>query len=531
MNKVPATIEKLNLDDSLHLLFPAESIEWLNKKPDQYINFKWISLHPEQLEKGDLLLLKATNIRTKTIKSAISAGAVAILILGPHKINIQISEEIPIINITNYEDIRDVQREFIKLLTNKNATLNERKLQIQNQLTKLAAEGEMLDGIARAMVDIASHGILIHDKRLNILSSVPSPDLREAWTDIALLFSQQENLPARLQDRQQAGETNFEILQDITGGLSRIIVPIIVGNVARGYLSVIGMEGTLDTLDTLVAEEGSRTCAIIMSRTKAVRETEKKLQSDLLSALLQDDLSPRDASLWVEAIGLDQSQAHAALQFVWDSATPPSRRRLETLISGAVIELDAKVILHPAGESVVCFCQNPIEDNKASLAVKLGKKVIELAQIEYTDIKVRCGIGSPVKDINKWHISFKEAGLALEMATKLKEQKPYYYPDLSVYRLLLLLENNPELNYFIKDVLGSLLTEHKKDNLIETLEAYFKNNANLSKTAKALFIHRNTLAYRINKIKTITGMDLYNPETALAVNLALKIYRISPNID
>ncbi|MBT4003773.1 MAG: hypothetical protein HOF10_10730, partial [Chloroflexi bacterium] len=280
MNKSTPIFEDLILNDSLNLLFPAEAILWLNKKPESDIKFKWVSLHPEQLENGDLLLLKATNLRTKTIKSAISSGAVGILIFGPHKINIQIPENMPIVNIKSNENIRDVQREFTKLLTNKNASLNERKLQIQNQLTKLAAEGEMIDGIAKAMVDISRHGIIIHDKRLNIISSIPSPDLQQAWSDITVLFSQQENLPSPLHDRQQAGENDFEILQDITGGLSRIIVPINVGNVARGYLSVVGMEGTLDTLDHLVAEEGARTCAIIMSRTKAVRETEKKLQSD-----------------------------------------------------------------------------------------------------------------------------------------------------------------------------------------------------------------------------------------------------------
>lgn len=523
--------ESLNLSDSLHLIFSAEVITWLTIKPKKTIYFNWVSLHPDQIEKGDLLLIDATNLRTKIIKRAISAGAAAILLFGPHKINVQLNNALPIISLDGSKNIRDVQREFIKLLTNKNASLNEHKLQIQNQLTKLAAEGVKLEGIARAMVDISRHGILIHDKRLNIISSISSPDLQQIWIDIALLFSQFENLPEPLQDRQQAGQKNFEILQTVSGGISRIIVPIIVGNVARGYLSVIGMEGTLDTLDYIVAEEGARTCAIIMSRTKAVRETEKKLQSDLLSALLQDDLSPRDARLWVEAIGLDQSQAHSAMQFSWDSPTPPSRRRLETLINGAVIELGTKIILHPAGETVVCFCQIPVQDHEAKLALDLGKKVIELSRNENINANVRCGIGAPVKKINKWHKTFKEAGLALEMGTRLKENKPYYYPDLSVYRLLLLLENHPEMEYFMKDVLGRILSDQRQDNLIETLDTYFENNANLSKTAKALFIHRNTLTYRMEKISELTGIDLNNPETRFAVQLALKIYRMLPKTD
>jgi len=115
------------------------------------------------------------------------------------------------------------------------------------------------------------------------------------------------------------------------------------------------------------------------------------------------------------------------------------------------------------------------------------------------------------------------------MATRLKENKPLYYPDLSVYRLLLLLETNPELKAFQEDTLGALLLHEKKNEFIRTLEAFFKQKGNLSQTAEVLFIHRNTLSYRLKQISEITGLDLKNCDTALAVQLALKIYQMMQN--
>ena len=169
------------------------------------------------------------------------------------------------------------------------------------------------------MQEISRHGVLIQDKRLNILAECPTLDLEDSWLVISEQFTEIENLPEALQDRKLAGQTPATVQQELSGGISRVITPITVNNVARGYLSLVGLQGTLDALDRMVAEEGALICAMEMSRAKAIRETEKKLQSDLLTALIQQDLSPRDASLWVQAMGLDQQQAHVAMQFAWDA--------------------------------------------------------------------------------------------------------------------------------------------------------------------------------------------------------------------
>lgn len=59
-----------------------------------------------------------------------------------------------------------------------------------------------------------------------------------------------------------------------------------------------------------------------------------------------------------------------------------------------------------------------------------------------------------------------------------------------------------------------------------TLENYFINNLNVTETSKAMFLHRNTLIYRIEKIKEILNLDLKHSEELLRIQLALKIFSI-----
>jgi len=90
------------------------------------------------------------------------------------------------------------------------------------------------------------------------------------------------------------------------------------------------------------------------------------------------------------------------------------------------------------------------------------------------------------------------------------------------------LEHSPELASFCQETIGALVeydrTQHT--NLVETLAAYFAHNGNLSATAEALFVHRNTLLYRMERIREISGLDLDNPETRLSIQLALRAHRL-----
>ena len=93
------------------------------------------------------------------------------------------------------------------------------------------------------------------------------------------------------------------------------------------------------------------------------------------------------------------------------------------------------------------------------------------------------------------------------------KDKPILYNKLGIYKMLLA-SNNASLKSIHNSVLHGLIEFDKENDaeLITTLESYIQNNMNLEATSKALYIHSNTIRYRIKKIESITGLSLKNTE-------------------
>jgi purine catabolism regulator len=89
------------------------------------------------------------------------------------------------------------------------------------------------------------------------------------------------------------------------------------------------------------------------------------------------------------------------------------------------------------------------------------------------------------------------------------------------------MEHSPDLSSFVDETLGPLFAHESSAEFIRTLEAFFEHHGNLSQTAEALYLHRNTLAYRLDRIEEILNIDLDSAEARLSVQLALHIQRMS----
>jgi purine catabolism regulator len=519
----------LALKDLFRLAFTGPVV-WLAGDPSARPNINWVVFSVEEAQQGDLLILTDQADLPSNLQRARQQGVSAVLICGDVALpEDAIPDGLAVVTVPGQSNLQITQRSLLTILINQRAALMERGVRIHAQLSQMVAEEHGLAGLVNAMADMAGRGIIVQDKRLTVLAERSPVELKPHWDAMLKQVMMLDSLPEMLRDRKLAASHNVTIEQAI-GGLSRLIAPIIVGGMARGYLSLVGPDGDLDSLDSLVTEQGALVCAVEMARTKAVREAEKRLKGDLLNALLQENLSPRDAELWVEGMDLDPTHAHVALRFAWLGSPSPSRRRLETIINGEISRLGLRVILSPVGTEIICFCEVASVTGRPEKAFNLGQAVIDQGGREYPNNPILCGIGTVANNLSAWRVSFRQAGQALELARRFGERKRLYFPDLSVYRLLMQIEHSPELGAFQEEILGTLLSNEGGRDLIRTLEAYFQHNGNLSQTAEALYIHRNTLIYRMDRIANITGLDLDDPETRLAIQLALHIYRMVGNM-
>ena len=136
-------------------------------------------------------------------------------------------------------------------------------------------------------------------------------------------------------------------------------------------------------------------------------------------------------------------------------------------------------------------------------------------------VRVACGtIVSQIKDVSK---SYKEAKLAMEVGRIFYPEKTVVsYRTLGIGRLIYQLPL-PLCEMFMKEIFDGNTPDTFDEETLTTIEKFFENNLNVSETARQLFVHRNTLVYRLEKLQKTTGLDIRVFEDALTFKIALMV--------
>ncbi len=399
------------------------------------------------------------------------------------------------------------------------------QIEIYQYLSRLSADDQGIEQIARALAQFSHKSVLVQDKHLQPLAQFSKSELGN-WDEIVTAFQIASYLPSELHDRNQAHQVREPIVQSFET-CARLVMPIVTKNVARGYVSLIAKHPQFDARDRMIASQGALVCAIEMAKVKAVSVAEKKLRGDLIQAVLTQAITEEDAVGWAERAGIRKTGPYVMLALQWVGRETPSLRRLETIVSGQLKRQRGRVLASAReNEIVALYAVNA--DRGTSEAEHWAAGILQLAKTEFPRAHLAIGIGRVVERLLDARGSHREAAQAMNLEHRLRHHKPQVYANLGVYRLLLPLVETGELRAFADQVLGKLLaSERDKINLLDTLRVYFECNCNVARTAKKMFIHRNTLLYRLLRVREIGGLDLQNAETRLQVELALRAYELT----
>ena len=153
---------------------------------------------------------------------------------------------------------------------------------------------------------------------------------------------------------------------------------------------------------------------------------------------------------------------------------------------------------------------------------KLASSIVDTLSSEfYTHCVV--GIGTAVTGIKDLAHSFKEAQVALEVGKVFDTEKTIInYDSLGIARLVYQLPTTL-CDMFLREVFKRGSIESLDQETLFTIQKFFENNLNVSETSRKLFVHRNTLVYRLEKIKKLTGLDLREFEDAIVFKVALMV--------
>ncbi len=153
---------------------------------------------------------------------------------------------------------------------------------------------------------------------------------------------------------------------------------------------------------------------------------------------------------------------------------------------------------------------------------KLARSICDTLSTEFYCNAV-VGIGTCVTGIKDLAHSFKEAQVALEVGKVFDTEQPIVsYENLGIARLIYQLPTTL-CDMFLKEVFKTGSIESLDQETLFTIQKFFENNLNVSETSRKLFVHRNTLVYRLEKIKKITGLDLREFDDAIVFKVALMV--------
>ena len=147
---------------------------------------------------------------------------------------------------------------------------------------------------------------------------------------------------------------------------------------------------------------------------------------------------------------------------------------------------------------------------------------VDTIQTEFF-LKVTIGIGSVVGTVKELARSYKDAQVALEVGKVFDTEKTVInYENLGIGRLIYQLPTTL-CEMFLSEVFKRGSLESLDRETLQTIHSFFDNNLNVSETSRKLFVHRNTLVYRLEKIKKITGLDLREFDHAITFKVALMV--------
>ena len=160
-----------------------------------------------------------------------------------------------------------------------------------------------------------------------------------------------------------------------------------------------------------------------------------------------------------------------------------------------------------------------LHDKLASIAGSLVDNLLAEAMI-----KVRVGYGNPTDILPRIAESYQEARMALEVGRLFYVEKEIMaYDRLGIGRLIYQLPMSL-CDMFIKEVFGNNVPDILEDEeAMSTISKFFENNLNISETARQLFVHRNTLVYRLERIEKAIGLDIRNFDDAMIFKIATMV--------
>lgn len=400
-----------------------------------------------------------------------------------------------------------------------------------DRLTAMALRGEGIASITAQFSRMIGHGVVVLDPMLSPLAGAGSERDRTGDGDALGLALGYQRLSGVL-----AGARGPLRLPSVPGsrGGGCVIAPIHLGSRLLGYVAVASPEEPVTgDLDLFAVQHAATVYAQALLEEDRVGAFRLRFRREIFEALLRGHAEGgEDAVESARLIGLDPDQPYqvvaiAAEERHGDGRTvhPAGGLVLETVINAlnhrwpdlvAVIQDEELIVVAPP--------QLPPAGSRQSDGDRLGASLLAFLESRFGATRFTIGASRVTATLSQLGAARDQARATLKLARRLgRSDAVTAYEELGFYRLLLAVPP-PELRRFADEVLGPLVDydEAHGSDLVSTLAVYLQTGGSPRHAAERLFVHPNTVVYRIGRIEALIGVDLADPEDRLLCQAAVK---------
>lgn len=392
-------------------------------------------------------------------------------------------------------------------------------LNFQNDLLNKLVSGGGLRELAKQIATLLEREVIITNSSQRILTSTA---LNKNFGEGKLLKISNID-PISSRSTVTTGEQEVEVLGiDLRNSEKRL-----------GFL-LICEPGTDENHKMEILGHQARTaCVLELQKQEELLENKRHYRDSFLFDLLYGNIEEsQDIIAMGEIWGWDLKIPQVVTVFELEDFEPYSAdlhwvELILEIVQSVLLQQDKKSILMKKNEEVILVL--PMEDqsrggSKAYMNMLLNQMKAQLEE-RLNQRKVRVGVGRDYADPTEIFRSYQEAKVALKLGYLLQEHnRTPFFIDLGVERILYNHEQQ-ELQEFYQETLGDLerYDKSQKNELMETLEKFVTHRCDLKETADALFLHKNTLRYRLKKIEEILQIDMEDFNEVLSLMVAFKI--------
>jgi len=509
----------------------------------------------------------------RILEGLAGAGVVAFALPGPApKEAIAAADRLglPLIELRVDAPLVELERGIISLVLSRHNELQARASALYHRLARLSVEARGLDAMLQEAATATGRIVAFEDEQYRLRAMAAPAGGVQPSLDGNVLSSVEERgrlqAAARMVALPAAGPPAIA-LTAARWGLERVVAPVVTRGRTRGFVSLCGEAQSLTEFDHLAASRLAEICAIELAKEDAVLATERRVQGDVVDELLRPYGDAEAAARRAQQAGLPLTGAYGVLVFAAEprESTPgpagAGSDQLDLQLAEAmgrrIRQAGVPLLMRPGAGELLIVCALPApaqpdgpaaapggagarsgagsgaEGQEGSLLERrlrsLGAQVFAAVQEAAGELEVSGGVSRPCTSLTTLSQAAREAREALRIGRRVHGSgRLVAFSELGLYRVLYALRDSPELRTFCEQLLGPLVEYDRRygQNLVETLEAFFECHGNLSQTAQRLGYHRNSLNYKIGRIQEIGGIDLEDPETRLALQVALKARRL-----